>query len=67
MFHLGITELKSMQQRLEAQLEKCRGNRDRFREAYSRMVKSSQELFEKRTSQFQYVFIIVIIIAFLFY
>lgn len=43
-----------MQQRLELQLEKCRGNRDKFREAYGKMIKSSQEMFEKRTSQFQY-------------
>lgn len=60
MFQLGITELKSMQQRLEAQLDKCRGNRDRFREAYAMMVKSSQELFEKRTSQFQYAIYILL-------
>lgn len=49
MFQLGINELKALQARLETQLEKCRKNRDQFRLAYSRVVESSQAMFEKRT------------------
>lgn len=48
MFQLGIEELKNLQQRLEKQLEKCKGNRDQFRAAYSRMVQSSQAMLETR-------------------
>lgn len=38
-------------QRLEVQLEKCKANRDRFKETLKRVSLSSQEIFEKRAHQ----------------
>lgn len=50
MFQLGVEEMKGLQRKLEVQLSKCKTNRDRFRAAYNKIIKSSQEIFEKRTS-----------------
>jgi len=52
MFQLGVEEMKTLLQKLEVQLEKCKANRDRFRETLKKVSASSQEMNEKRTQQF---------------
>jgi len=53
MFQLGVEEMKSLLQRLELQLEKCKANRDKFRESLKRASSSSQEIFQRRSMQQQ--------------